>query len=283
MQNPNSPDDAPDSDGGFLQDMAGGMGRRAALGALGAGALGLGAWALFGRSTIAEADVIGTAADGTQCVGLPQETTGPYPADGSNTLNSKVVNILSETGVMRRDIRPNFAGLSGAADGIPLDLEMRLVDVDQACTPIAGLALYLWHCTATGGYSIYSIPEANYLRGLQISDAEGVVRFTTILPGCYDGRWPHLHFEVFADPAAAVLGSAALLTSQAALPRTEVAPLYAADARYAASVANLKAASLTGDNVFGDNSVLQIAQQTLRLAGDAAGLRGALTIALRRA
>ena len=77
-------DDTPHQDGGFLQDMSGRMGRRGALGAIGAGALVLGGWALFGRAALDEADVVGRAADGTQCVKLPEETSGPYPADGTN-------------------------------------------------------------------------------------------------------------------------------------------------------------------------------------------------------
>ncbi len=272
----------PHQDGGFLQDMSGGMGRRGALWVLGAGALALGGWALFRRAALGEADVLGLAADGTQCVKLPEETGGPYPADGTNVLDGQTINVLTESGVLRSDIRGSFAGLNGTAAGIPLALEITLVDVDLACAPIPDLALYLWHCDAAGGYSIYSVPGVNYLRGLQISNAAGVVRFTTILPGCYDGRWPHMHFEVFAGASASVSGKAALLTSQLALPEAVVGPLYAGDARYTSSVANLGGTSLTGDMVFGDNTALQIAQQTLTLTGDAAGLTGRLTVALRR-
>ncbi len=71
---------------------------------------------------------------------------------------------------------------------------------------------------SAGSYSIYRAADRNYLRGIALSDDEGRVRFTTIFPGCYPGRWPHQHFEVFASPEAAVSGKAALLTSQFALP-----------------------------------------------------------------
>lgn len=275
-------DDDHHQDGGFLQDMSGAMGRRGALGLLGAGAIGLGAWSLFGLRAGVAAEVVGTAADGSQCVMPPPETAGPYPADGTNVLDGQTINVLTEGGVLRSDIKGSFAGLQGAAEGIPLEVEIRLVDVDAACTPVEGLAFYLWHCDAAGGYSIYSVPGVNYLRGLQISDAGGVVRFQTILPGCYDGRWPHMHFEVFAGAAAAVSGKDALLTAQIALPEAQITPLYAADARYAASVPNLSRTSLARDNVFSDNTDLQIAQQTLVLSGDGSGLKGTLTVALRR-
>ena len=107
----------------------------------------------------------------------------------------------------------------------------------------------------------------------------GVVRFQTILPGCYDGRWPHMHFEVFAGPTAAVSGKDALLTAQIALPEAQISAFYAADARYAASVSNLSRTSLARDMVFSDNTDLQIAQQTLVLSGDGSGLKGTLTVA----
>ena len=62
-----------------------------------------------------------------------------------------------------------------------------------------GAAVYLWHCDADGNDSLYSngVTGENYLRGVQEADANGQVHFTTIVPGCYAGRWPHIHFEVF--------------------------------------------------------------------------------------
>lgn len=276
-------DNTPDhKDGGFWQDMSGAVGRRRMLGLLGVGAVGVGAWALLGSGAGRASEIAGLAADGTMCVAPPPETAGPYPADGTNVQDGQTINVLTDSGILRPDIRGSFAGLTGTAEGIPLEVEIRLVDVDLNCTPVAGLAFYLWHCDAAGGYSIYSVPGVNYLRGLQVSDATGTVRFTTILPGCYDGRWPHMHFEVFASPDAAVNGDDALLTAQIALPGADIAALFAKDARYAASLPNLSRISLASDNVFSDNTDLQIAQQTLVLSGDANGLKGVLTVALRR-
>ncbi len=274
----------PHHDGGFWQDMSGGMGRRGMLGLMGGGAVGLGAWvwALIGGGASGASEIVGLAADGGQCVVPPPETAGPYPADGTNALNGQTINVLTDSGISRSDIRNSFAGLQGSADGIRLEVQIHLVDVDLACAPLTGLAFYLWHCDAAGGYSIYSVPAVNYLRGLQISDAFGVVRFTTILPGCYDDRWPHMHFEVFASREAALSGEDALLTAQIALPAAAVERFYASDARYADSVPNLSRSSLASDNVFSDNTALQIALQTLVLTGDASGLKGVLTVALRR-
>lgn len=74
-----------------------------------------------------------------------------------------------------------------------------------AAPPLAGYAIYLWHCNRDGGYSMYSsgITAENYLRGVQVTDSNGEVTFSTIFPGCYSGRWPHIHFEVYASLDAA--------------------------------------------------------------------------------
>lgn len=102
-----------------------------------------------------------------------------------------------------------------------------------------------------------------------VTDAGGEVQFTSIVPACYDGRRPHLHFEVFADAQAAVSGDASLLISQFALPEAVVRGVYAADPRNAASPANLQTVSVSGDMVFGDNTPEQIAAQTMVMTGDA--------------
>lgn len=262
-----------DDDGSFGQDHAWMWGRRAALGALVAGAAGAGWWFLSRAPGQSEPNLGATGADDTACLKLPEETSGPYPADGTNRLDGTTVNVLTESGVMRRDLRRSFGGLTPVADGAPLELEIRLVDVGADCAPLSGLAVYLWHCDAAGAYSIYGRSAANYLRGLQVSDASGVVRFTTIFPGTYQGRWPHIHFEVFTSASAAVSGKAALLTSQIAMQGAAAQALYQADARYANSIAPLAGVTFEGDGIFGDNTPEQRAAQLVRLSpGGAAGV-----------
>ncbi len=266
-------------DGSFEEDRARLWGRRAAIGAVLAGAAGAGGWFLSGPPGGSEPNRSATGPDGT-CLKLPEETNGPYPADGSNRLNGARVNVLTDSGVIRRDLRSSFGGLTPVANGAPLELELRLVDVGAACAPMAGLAVYLWHCDAAGDYSIYGLTEANYLRGMQESDASGVVRFTTIFPGTYQGRWPHLHFEVFASTASAAAGEAPLLTSQIAMPGAAAQALYLADARYADSIAPLAGVTFEGDGIFGDNTAEQRAAQLLNLSAD--GASGRVTIGLLR-
>ncbi|MGQ0565672.1 MAG: dioxygenase family protein [Gemmobacter sp.] len=239
----------------------------------GSGVLAIGASGLFalrGGPSGAEANVLGTAADGTTCVAGPAETAGPFPADGTNARAGQTVNVLTQSGVVRTDIRTSFAGQTAVADGLPMVIRLRLVDVGGACRPLAGHAVYVWHCDAAGRYSIYDTDDSNYLRGVGVTDADGVVQFTSIVPACYPGRWPHVHVEVFSSPEAAVSGEASLLISQVALPEAAMASVYATDARYAASVATLRGVTMARDMVFRDNTPEQIAAQTMAMTGDAA-------------
>jgi len=223
-------------------------------------------------------DVTAIAADGTTCVAFPGETEGPYPADGRG--RGTVTSVLGGAALQRTDIRTSFGNFSGAAQGLPLQLTLTVVDVDNGCAPLEGRAVYLWHCNAAGQYSLYDLPQQNYLRGLQVSDAQGRVTFTTIYPGCYDGRFPHIHFEVFESAARATHGREATLTSQLALPAETDAQVYAL-AQYQGSSANLARVSLERDNVFGDNTAAQVAAQMLRMSGSPnAGYRALATVGL---
>jgi protocatechuate 3,4-dioxygenase beta subunit len=71
------------------------------------------------------------------------------------------------------------------------------------------------------------VKDQNYLRGVQAADASGVVRFTSIFPACYSGRWPHIHFEVYPDLSAATDDANVIVTSQVALPEATCAEVYA--------------------------------------------------------
>jgi protocatechuate 3,4-dioxygenase beta subunit len=103
----------------------------------------------------------------------------------------------------------------------------------------------------------------NFLRGVQVSDANGQLTFQTIFPGCYSGRWPHIHFEVFRTLGAATSGANDIKTSQLALPQAACSTVYAGASGYSASVANLAAISLASDNVFSnDGAALQLATVT---------------------
>lgn len=224
-----------------------------------------------------------TATTTAQCIADPQETAGPYPADGTNSASGSTSNVLVATGIVRSDIRASFIGSTAVAAGVPVTLTLTLVDVNGACAPLAGYAIYLWHCDRQGHYSLYTAAAESWLRGVQVTDANGQVTFTTVFPGCYDGRWPHMHFEVYSSLANATGGRYATLTSQLAMPASTCSTVYADTATYPTSAAQFASASLSGDNVFGDNTTAQNAQMTPTFSGSGtAGYAAAAVIGLAR-
>jgi len=189
---------------------------------------------------------------------IPEETGGPFPGDGSNG-----PNVLTDSGVVRSDITRSFGTASGVATGVPLTVRLTVLDTGNGSAALKGAAVYLWHCTVDGRYSLYSqgVTNENYLRGVQETDADGVVTFATIFPGAYSGRWPHMHFEVYPSLASATAARAKLRTSQLALPEETCRVVYATDG-YEQSARNLTGTSLQRDTVFRDGYSLQLATIT---------------------
>jgi protocatechuate 3,4-dioxygenase beta subunit len=191
---------------------------------------------------------------------IPEETAGPFPGDGSNG-----VNVLSESGIVRSDLTSSFGSGSGVAEGVPVTVQLKVYDLNGTdVAPLAGAALYLWHCDREGRYSMYSdgVTDQNYLRGVQETAADGSVQFTTIFPACYDGRWPHMHFEVYQSLDSATSYSNKLRTSQLAIPEDSCREVYGVVDGYDASVDNLDGVSLDSDMVFSDGFSLQLATVT---------------------
>ena len=267
-----------DDFGGLHRDLAATgarMDRRRLLRLAASFGVGTGAMQLLGCGSSSPTGPSGTtAANGSSSCStrIPEETAGPYPGDGSNG-----PSVLNQTGVVRSDIRSSFAGLSGAADGVTLNVVLTIVSA-STCAPLAGRAVYLWHCDRPGRYSLYSpgVTNQNYLRGVQEADATGKVMFTTIYPGCYSGRWPHIHFEVYPSVASATSVANKTATSQIALPKSANDLVYAT-AGYEASIANAAQVTLASDNVFSDGSSLELATITGSVAS---GFTAALTIAV---
>jgi protocatechuate 3,4-dioxygenase beta subunit len=198
-----------------------------------------------------------TAATATAtATAIPEETAGPYPGDGSNG-----PNILTEPDVVRSDITTSIGELSGTAAGVPLTITLKVLDLAKSATPLAGAAVYLWHANRDGEYSMYSLPTENYLRGVQETGSDGTLTFRSIFPGCYDGRWPHIHFSVYESLDAATGGGSKLRTSQLALPEDVCEQVYAADG-YSQSTSNLSRVSLDTDNVFRDGWSAELATVT---------------------
>lgn len=195
------------------------------------------------------------------CTVIPSETEGPFPGDGTNGANA-----LTIAGMVRRDIRSTITntGVTGTvAAGVPLTISLQLKKGDQNCASLVGYVVYVWHCDRDGNYSMYSrsVKDENYLRGVLVADADGKVSFSTIFPGCYDGRYPHVHFEVFPSLDKAVSGRNMVKTSQLTFTESVFSAVYASSG-YASSAKNLADTSLAKDMVFSDGVNLQIAATT---------------------
>jgi protocatechuate 3,4-dioxygenase beta subunit len=120
-----------------------------------------------------DGDVQSPSQTTADCVLSPELTEGPYYLDLDK---------------VRRDITEGRPGL-------PLDLRVNVVDVD-ACEPIRDAAVDVWHCDTGGDYSGVQGDTGTFLRGIQMTDADGVAEFRTIYPGWYAGRAVHIHVKV---------------------------------------------------------------------------------------
>ncbi|HTN13699.1 MAG TPA: intradiol ring-cleavage dioxygenase [Sphingomonadaceae bacterium] len=241
-------------------------------------AMGLAALGLGGLAAACQETVAARTAKGEACLLTPTEIRGPFPADGTRA-GGQTLSVLGQQGLIRQDIRGSFAGMEGEAPGVLLDCAIRLVSA-QSCAPLAGRALYLWQCDAAGDYSLYNRREVNWLRGMQASDADGVVRFTTIVPGCYGGRAPHVHIELFESLETATSGHASLLVSQLAFTEAECAEIYGARAEYGSSFDNLSRWPASRDFAFSGPED-ERAAQTIQLGGNPEkGYTGTATVTL---
>ncbi|MDF0602304.1 intradiol ring-cleavage dioxygenase [Psychromarinibacter sp. C21-152] len=176
------------------------LNRRRLLAALAAAPAGAVPFALAARAQ--EAGLI----TGNVCVVTPETTAGPFYVD---------------PGLVRSDI-------TGDRQGTPLTLRLQVVDA--GCRPIPDARVDVWHCDAAGIYSGVRSPLADArgatsLRGTQPTDGQGIARFTTIYPGWYPGRTPHIHFKVFPDDRS-------VLTSQLFFPDGASREVYDGSAAY---------------------------------------------------
>ena len=251
-----------DHDRGLSHDLPTLLSRRRALALFGGAGLAaaLAGCGIAGRDGNGTTGTSGAAAASGSSSGsaIPEETSGPYPGDGSNG-----VNVLTESGIVRSDITRSFGSASGVTSGVPLTIRLKVLDTANGSGALKGAAVYLWHCDIDGRYSLYSegVTEENYLRGVQETGGDGSVTFTSVYPAAYSGRWPHLHFEVYPSLAAATTASGKLRTSQLALPEDACRQVYATDG-YSQSLQNLAQTSLDTDMVFSDGYSLQLAKVT---------------------
>jgi len=120
------------------------------------------------------------------CIVSPQQTEGPYFVD--EKLNRSDIRFDPSDGLVK--------------DGVPLALTLQVSQVSSTgCIPLKGALVDIWHCDALGIYSdvqdrSFDTRGKKFLRGYQVTDANGTVQFVTIYPGWYPGRTVHIHFKV---------------------------------------------------------------------------------------
>lgn len=144
-----------------------------------------------GQSSPTSPSSTSTSSSNASCVVTPAVTEGPYFVD--ERLNRSDIRSDPATGVVKA--------------GVPLDLAVKLSQITSsgACVPLVGALVDIWHCDGLGVYSDVSAQNSvgqRFLRGYQLSDANGDARFTTIYPGWYAGRAVHIHFKVRTNPGS---------------------------------------------------------------------------------
>jgi protocatechuate 3,4-dioxygenase beta subunit len=174
------------------------------------------------------------AFDGAQsCTLTPELTEGPYYFDVDK---------------IRSDVRED-------KEGVPLHLAIRVRDAEE-CQPISNAVVDIWHCDALGSYSGFN-EEGTFLRGAQVTNAKGIVEFTTIYPGWYMGRTVHIH-------AKAHLDNQTVLTTQLFFDEEVTAAVYG---RAPYSTRGGQDVSNDDDGIFDDELMLKLSRKGDGYAG----------------
>lgn len=184
----------------------------------------------------------------SSCAVIPSETDGPYPL------------YSSRSGIYRSNI---IGSDITSTSGVPLQITLNLQNTSNGCEPITGAAVYIWHCDQYGGYSGYSSSQngshagKTFCRGIQVSDNNGQVNFTTLYPGWYTGRITHIHMAIYLNnnlsstPKISQFGFAQSLTTS----------VYGTSP-YSSHGQNTSVTSFAADNIFSDGTAYQIATVT---------------------
>ncbi|MBO0951989.1 dioxygenase family protein [Fibrella forsythiae] len=195
-----------------------------------------------GSSTVTTPSATTTAASGS-CTVTPSETEGPFP--------TKV-----PANFVRKDIRADRTG-------VPFTMNITINNASASCAALAGAIVDVWHCDKDGYYSEYggsgmqsvNYQNVDFLRGRQTTDSNGLVSFTSIFPGWYSGRAPHIHVHIYNSAGKS------LLVTQIAFPYAVSNTVYTTASAYGYT----KGAQDTlneRDNVFSDGFTTELATVT---------------------
>lgn len=185
-------------------------------------------------------DTTSTSGSGsTSCTVSPTETAGPFPTKTPSSLVSS--NIVSDR------------------TGVPLTIKITINNTKNSCAGLSGAIVDVWHCDAAGNYSEYggggmqstNYTSVHFLRGRQTTDANGLVTFTSIFPGWYSGRAPHIHVHVYGSDGTS------LMITQIAFPTDVCNTVYTTAAPYKSR--GTQDTSNSNDNVFSDSLASELA------------------------
>ncbi|RYY53960.1 MAG: intradiol ring-cleavage dioxygenase [Chitinophagaceae bacterium] len=173
------------------------------------------------------------------CAVSPTETAGPFPTKTPSSL-------------VTSDIRSDRTG-------VLLTVKLTINNLASGCSALAGAIVDIWHCDKDGNYSEYggsgmqstNYTSVHFLRGRQLTDASGLVTFTTIYPGWYTGRAPHIHVHVYSASGTS------LLVTQIAFPTDVSDTVYTSATQYYTK--GKQGTSNASDNVFSDSLASQLA------------------------
>ncbi|GAB3990286.1 hypothetical protein GCM10028807_17120 [Spirosoma daeguense] len=216
---------------------------------------------LIGGCSKTEVDPTTTTGTGT--------STSTGSTNGSSASNCTVTNTETEgpfptknpASYVRKDI-------TDGQTGVAFTMNITIKNANSSCAALAGALVDVWHCDKSGNYSEYggtgmqstNYTSVHFLRGRQTTDANGLVSFTSIFPGWYSGRAPHVHVHIYN-----ALGKS-LLVTQIAFPYDICNTVYTTGQSYGYT----KGAQDTlneRDNVFSDGYTNELATVSGSLSG----------------
>jgi protocatechuate 3,4-dioxygenase beta subunit len=168
------------------------------------------------------------------CISTPAETVGPYPTK-------------SPTSWVRKDIRAD-------STGILMTLNITIQNKTNGCAALSGALVDVWHCDKDGNYSEYgsaTLQNVHFLRGRQTTDMSGLATFTTVFPGWYSGRAPHIHVHIYNASGKS------LLVTQIAFPKDVCDVVYGTATNFYTK--GLQDTTNERDNVFRDGFATEMA------------------------
>jgi protocatechuate 3,4-dioxygenase beta subunit len=183
----------------------------------------------------------GTGSTGS-CTLAPTETAGPFPTKTPSSLVTS--NITSDR------------------TGVPFTIKISINNKNNSCSGLAGAIVDIWHCDADGNYSEYggsgmqstNYTSVHFLRGRQTTDGNGLVTFTSVFPGWYSGRAPHIHVHVYNASGTS------LMITQIAFPTDVCDTVYTTATNYYKK--GKQDTSNASDNVFSDSLASELATVT---------------------